>query len=187
MQIKGDRYSNPMKSSLYDKLAETILENQENMYRMAFSILGNDTDSQDAVGESIVRAFENWHRLVKKERARSWLMGIVINVSRELCAGKKKIVLTEEPEKYAGVEFPEDDRLWPVILDLPYEIRIIVVAYYYQGFRVKEIARMLGIAEGTVKTRLSRGRKILAEIIRKESFREGACMGEQQPGKAERR
>lgn len=176
-----------MEHGLYDKLAELILENQENMYRMAFSILGNDADSQDAVGESIVRAFENWHKLAKKERARSWLMGILINVSREHYAGEKRMILTEEPEKYAEPTVSEEDALWPVVMELPDEVRIIVIAYYYQGFSVREISRMLDMAEGTVKTRLSRGRKTLAGMLRQESREEGARRGKKQPRKEERR
>ena len=160
-----------MESSLYDRVAELILDNQENMYRMAYSILGNDTDSQDAVSESIIRAFENWHKLKKKDNAGSWLIGIGINVSKELYTRKNRIILTEDPEKYVETEIFKDDELWPVIIELPYEIKVILTAYYYQGFSVKEISRMLGIAEGTVKTRLSKGRKLLAEVLRMKGDR----------------
>ena len=138
---------------------------------MAYSILGNDTDSQDAVSESIIRAFENWHKLKKKDNAGSWLIGIVINVSKELYTRKNRIILTEDPEKYVETEIFKDDELWPVIIELPYEIKVILTAYYYQGFSVKEISRMLGIAEGTVKTRLSKGRKLLAEVLRMKGDR----------------
>ncbi len=157
-----------MKRSLYDKVAELILNNQEDMYRMAYSILRSDIESQDAVSESIVRAFENWHKLKEKNKARSWLIGIVINVSKEIYARNSKVILTEAPEKYIEIQTFRSDELWPVIIELPYEIRIILIAYYYQGFSVKEISRMIGIAEGTVKTRLSKGRKILAGIIKNE-------------------
>ena len=157
-----------MEKKSYDELAEIVLQNQADMYRMAYSILGNDADSQDAVSESIVRAFENWHKLKKKDRVRSWLTGILINVSRERLAREKRILLTEEPEKYVESEVFKEDELWPVIMELPHEIRIILTAYYYQNFTVREISRMLGIPEGTVKTRLSKGRKILTDIILNE-------------------
>lgn len=57
-----------------EELSKLILENQKEMYVLAYSILQNQADAQDAVSECIVRAFENRTSLRKRTSARSWLM-----------------------------------------------------------------------------------------------------------------
>ena len=147
------------------ELSDLILTNQESMYRMAVSMLGSDADAQDAVSESITRAFENRCRLRDKRKAKSWLLGILANVSRELRSRRGRVILMEEPEQYIKNVTTDHDDLWEIVMGLPYEIRIVVAAYYYERLTIREISRMTGMAEGTVKSRLSKGRKILAEFI----------------------
>lgn len=148
-----------------EELAELILTNQSGMYRLAYSILQNEADAQDAVGESIVRAFENRRKLRKKDSAKSWLMKILINVSRSAIVKKQRLVLIAEPEQYDTSAAFQDDELWPLIMELQEEFRTVIVLYYYERLTVKEISRMLNMSEGTVKTWLFRGRKKLAEMI----------------------
>lgn len=148
-----------------EELAELILTNQSGMYRLAYSILQNEADAQDAVGESIVRAFENRRKLRKKDSAKSWLMKILINVSRSAIVKKQRLFLSAEPEQYDTSVVFQDDELWPLIMELQEEFRTVIVLYYYERLTVKEISRMLNMSEGTVKTWLFRGRKKLAEMI----------------------
>lgn len=148
-----------------EELAELILANQSGMYRLAYSILGNEADAQDAVGESIVRAFENRKNLKKKNSAKSWLMKILVNVSRSAVAKKQRLFLTAEPERYSETMVFQDDELWSLIMELQEEFRTVIILYYYERLTTKEISKMLGMPEGTVKTWLSRGRKKLAKIL----------------------
>ena len=68
-----------------EELSKLILENQKEMYVLAYSILKNQADAQDAVSECIVRAFENRTSLRKRTSARSWVMRILMNVYRSEC------------------------------------------------------------------------------------------------------
>lgn len=83
-----------------EELSKLILENQKEMYVLAYSILQNQADAQDAVSECIVRAFENRTSLRKRTSARSWLMKILINVSRSAITKRQKVVLFADPEQY---------------------------------------------------------------------------------------
>ena len=132
---------------------------------MACSILKNQADAQDAVSECIVRAFENRTSLKKRTSARSWLMKILINVSRSAITKRQKVVLFADPEQYEQEPETAEDHLWSVILELPENVRVVMVLYYYEGFSVREISTLLDIPEGTTKTRLSSGRKQLAKWI----------------------
>ena len=148
-----------------EELSKLILENQEEMYVLAYSILKNQADAQDAVSECIVRAFENRTSLRKRTSARSWLMKILINVSRSAITKRQKVVLFADPEQYEQEPETAEDHLWSVILELPENVRVVMVLYYYEGFSVREISTLLDIPEGTTKTRLSSGRKQLAKWI----------------------
>jgi len=148
-----------------EELSKLILENQKEMYVLACSILKNQADAQDAVSECIVRAFENRTSLKKRTSARSWLMKILINVSRSAITKRQKVVLFADPEQYEQEPETEEDHLWSVILELPENVRVVMVLYYYEGFSVREISTLLDIPEGTTKTRLSSGRKQLAKWI----------------------
>lgn len=148
-----------------EELSKLILENQKEMYILACSILKNQADAQDAVSECIVRAFENRTSLKKRTSARSWLMKILINVSRSAITKRQKVVLFADPEQYEQEPETAEDHLWSVILELPENVRVVMVLYYYEGFSVREISTLLDIPEGTTKTRLSSGRKQLAKWI----------------------
>ncbi len=148
-----------------EELSKLILENQKEMYVLAYSILKNQADAQDAVSECIVCAFENRTSLRKRTSARSWLMKILINVSRSAITKRQKVVLFADPEQYEQEPETAEDHLWSVILELPENVRVVMVLYYYEGFSVREISTLLDIPEGTTKTRLSSGRKQLEKWI----------------------
>ena len=148
-----------------EELSKLILENQKEMYVLAYSILKNQADAQDAVSECIVRAFENRTSLRKRTSARSWLIKILINVSRSAITKRQKVVLFADPEQYEQEPETAEDHLWSVILELPENVRVVMVLYYYEGFSVREISTLLDIPEGTTKTRLSSGRKQLEKWI----------------------
>lgn len=154
-----------MKELTQEELADLILKNKESMYRLAYSILRNDADAQDAVSESIVLAFENRTRIQKKNSAKPWLMQIVANASKTMYAKSSRVVLSDQMEQFERSEPFRDDAVWAVVMELSEEFREIVVLYYYEQFTTREIGRMLKIPEGTVKSRLSRAREKLLKII----------------------
>ena len=63
---------------------------------------------------------------------------------------------------------PEPSGLWDAVLCLPEDQRLAVMFYYYEDMPVAEIAKTLGVAQGTVKSRLSRGRERLRALLREE-------------------
>lgn len=154
-----------MKKITQDKLSEIIVENKENMYRLAFSIVKNDADAQDAVSEAIVLAFERRHQLRKPSSARAWLMQILVNASKQIIARSNRVILTEQEQQLETASMIESNEMWEIVMELEEEFREIVVLYYYEEFAVKEISKMLKLPEGTVKSRLARARQKLLKIM----------------------
>ncbi len=148
-----------------EELSALIMDNKDGMYRLAFSILRNDADAQDAVGEAIVLAFEKSHQLRKTSSAKSWLMQILVNSSKKIAVQSNKYVLLENEIQYEQAEEFKDDDMWETVMELDEEFREVVVLYYYEQFSVREIGKMLRVPEGTVKSRLARAREKLLRII----------------------
>ena len=70
----------------------------------------------------------------------------------------------------AGLSFdePADGRLFQAVMGLPEKYRIAVHLHYYEGYTVAEMARLLSVREGTVKSRLARGRTLLKNTLMEE-------------------
>lgn len=154
-----------MKRITQEELSALIMDNKDGMYRLAFSILRNDADAQDAVSEAIVLAFEKCHQLRKTSSAKSWLMQILVNSSKKIAVQSNKYVLLENEIQYEQAEEFKDDDMWETVMELDEEFREVVVLYYYEQFSVREIGKMLRVPEGTVKSRLARAREKLLRII----------------------
>ncbi len=149
------------------ELADLIIANKSRMYQLAFSIVRNDADAQDAVGEAIVLAFEKAHQLRQSASAKAWLMQILVNAAKQIVMRSHRFVpYVEDEENGDGqVSVFERDGLWESIMELEREFREVVILYYYEQFSVKEIGKMLKIPDGTVKSRLARARRKLLRMI----------------------
>lgn len=140
---------------------EKILENEDMLYRISMSMLKNQTDCEDAVQDTILAAYSKLNTLKYEEYFRTWLVRILINNCNKLLRQRGRVISDSNlPE--AVVDSAEISTEVRLALDsLNPKIRIVVVMKYIEGFSVKEIKQILRIPEGTVKSRLSEGRKKL--------------------------
>lgn len=135
------------------------------MYRYALGVLRNPADAEDAVGETVLKAYAHLAQLRDTERFRSWVMSILVNVTRTMLAGRGRLEFPGDMSLYEQRAPEEGRELWYVVMDLPQDFRQVVILYYYEGFRTKEIARMMKLSEGTVKSRLNRARRKLKTAL----------------------
>ena len=148
------------RASAREEFAAAVTEHSHGMFRAARSILDSDADAEDAVGEAVLRAWQSWDRL----RARG-----AVNCAYEQRRRDSRVIYTDELEPLAGgAEDALPGGLWDAVLHLPEEQRAAVTLYYYEDLPVAEIARVLGVAQGTVKSRLGRARQRLKEQLQEE-------------------
>ena len=155
-----------------DEIGNIIMENMQSMYRVAFSILKNEEEIYDAISNTTVIVFEKIKTLKKEEFFKTWLTRILINECYKIYNQNKKIIYLENcsSETLEGMKFTEKDRLDEIdtrnlIKGLNKDLKETVTLYYLEDFSVKEIAKILEVPEGTVKSRLSRARKDLEKIL----------------------
>lgn len=139
------------------------------------SILKNDDDTCDAIQETLVSAYKNLKSLREPQYFSSWIIKILINKSYDIIRKNKKIkYLNEkmqiEEETYYDI-YSSESELENVLTQLEENLRLVVVLYYYDDLSVADISKILNIPEGTVKSRLSRARDKIYNIIRKEEGR----------------
>ena len=157
-----------------EEFAQVVWDARETMYRIAKTLLRTDADCEDAVSQAVVSAFEKLHTLKKPQYAKTWLIRIVMNEcyhlgkqrKREQCYGDDVISIADRVKEceplYREEEYSE---LYEALCGLPDVFRMALVLYYVEQYSIKEIAQIQKVTVGTVKSRLSRGRKLLREKL----------------------
>ena len=158
-----------------EEFTAEVLKAEKSLYHIAKSILKNDADCEDAVSEAIVKAFGNLASLKKDKHAKTWLTRILINECFHIRKQRKKVTLLSEEdawvlerrEENSGnlLEVERYSELYHFIGKLKENQRLAVILYYYEGYSVKEIASIMEVTQGTVKSRLGRARKILKQYL----------------------
>ena len=145
-----------------------IVDCQETMFRAAKAILQNDQDAEDAVQEAICTAFARRDSLREAEKFRPWVLRILTNKCYDACRKRRNTVDLEaagEVPAATGLDTAERLSLWQAVMSLSDDLRATVTLFYYDGMSVREIGGILGISEAAVKTRLSRGRARLRQLL----------------------
>lgn len=145
---------------------EKVLKAEATLYRISKTILVKDKDCEDAVQETILKAYEKLHTLREEQYFKTWLVRILINECYRLKSTQRPVVSYEEYFTDSPADTsPDYSELHQAIASLPPRIRITVVLHYVEGYSVEEIRLLLKIPAGTVKSRLSKGRKQLKEQL----------------------
>jgi len=138
------------------------------MFRIAMSILSNKDDADDAVCEAVVKAYENLHKLNNYKFFKTWIIRILINQANEIYKSRNKVIYLHEIIKEPQYEDKYNlggDEIKEAVAALGLEFRTVITLYYYQDMRIKEIADVLQIPQGTVKWRLSKAKSKLKERL----------------------
>jgi RNA polymerase sigma-70 factor (ECF subfamily) len=144
-----------------------IESNKVSMYRIALSILKNKEDIEDAIQNSIIKAYEGIIYLKKNQYFKTWLIRILINECNGILKINNKIIHMEDMNKDLGVtqDFSSIEII-EIVNCLEEDLKIVITLFYYEDVSQKDIAKILDIPEGTVRSRLSRARSKLNEILK---------------------
>ncbi|UFH96054.1 RNA polymerase sigma factor [Bacillus toyonensis] len=139
------------------------------MYRIAKAMLHDETNIEDAIQTTILKAYENIKKLKKEAFFQTWLIRILINECNNIIKSYKKLIIIEDHDSsMVAFDRYEDIDLCNAIQSLTEELRVVTVLYYYEDMNQESIASLLEIPKGTVKSRLSRARELLEERLKME-------------------
>jgi RNA polymerase sigma-70 factor (ECF subfamily) len=156
---RGDRVA-------FERLVE---QHEQRLFSLAARVLGSRDDAADAVQDALLRAWLALPKFRGDARFSTWLYRIAVNAAHDLRAKRRERPVEEPPDpvdprdRFAEHELSGELQRALEALDESY--RVAVVLYDVLGCSYAEIAEMTGVPEGTVKSRIFRGRTELAERL----------------------
>ena len=153
-----------------EAFARQIVDMMQVLYRVCYVQLPQAADREDAVQECLRKAWEKRSKLREDKYLQTWLIRILINECHTIQRKRKRITLVETLPVDTR-KFPSEDvRLREALLVLEESLRMPILLHYIEGYRIDEVAQMLKLPQGTIKTRMVRGRKQLKQILLEEVF-----------------
>ncbi|MGC2754319.1 MAG: sigma-70 family RNA polymerase sigma factor [Candidatus Acidiferrum sp.] len=162
-------------ADLRQEFEERLAECGPLAYRVARGVLRNSADAEEVAQEALLRAYRRFERLRDRTRFRAWLVRIAFRLAIDRARSSKRREVREalwsQPaprpsteDLAAGSEFQA--HLDCAMEELPDKHRFVLLLAAMQGHSLEEVAEMLGLPVGTVKSRLFFARKRLAEKLR---------------------
>ena len=149
-----------------DVFVEEIQNVKQAAFGVAYLILKNTADCEDAMSAAIVKAYEHRNALLKRGSFRAWFLRILRNEAYTILRGRRKVFETDEiPE--TPEPFPDADRsldLRTALMRLSEDQRNVLYLQE-EGYSMEEIASVLNVPVGTVKSRISRAKETLRSYL----------------------
>lgn len=164
---------------------QLVAHYSRHVYSTAYRMAGNEADAKDLAQEAFIRVWRAWDRIDPAARLEGWLYRIVTNLFIDLLRRRRgpKIHSLDEPMATSSGELARerpdpsadiertvldatiDRRIQEALLALPPDLRMVVVLADVEGHAYEEIASMMGVPIGTVKSRLHRARRALRDRL----------------------
>ncbi|UCD94580.1 MAG: sigma-70 family RNA polymerase sigma factor [Candidatus Zixiibacteriota bacterium] len=173
------------KDAKRESFEKEALVHLDSLFRTALRMTKNEGDADDLVQETFLKAYRFWDKFEKGTNCRAWLFKIMTNIFINNYRAKAWTPQTidledvdddflfgqlsalgppEDPEKQFFNKVFDDD-VKRAVEELPEDFRLVVVLSFLEGFSYQEIADIVDLNIGTVKSRLHRGRKLLQKSL----------------------
>lgn len=162
--------------SLAAEFEARLTESSALAVRVAYGVVRNRADAEDVAQEAFVRAYRRFASLRDRTRFRAWLVRMTWRLALDWRRGQKR---RDRREDSAARETPpvgnaehellardRSGRLWAAIDELPAKYRLVVILSAIEGHGIHEVAALLGVPDGTVKSRLFEARRRLEARLR---------------------
>lgn len=147
-----------LNTTIYDKLVNHILQNQDKFYRIAYCYVYQKEAALDIVQNAICKALENYSNLRNENAIKTWFYRILINECLQYLNKHKREILCEPTELKEDVYYEDAYEpkleIYQKVCDLPEHLKAVVILHYFEQLTLKEISQSTDINLNTVKTRL---------------------------------
>jgi len=175
---REDKLTAAQKSTDFNLSNEEVVEHfGDTVYRIALKMTKHEADAQDIFQDVFMRFIRYEVKPESMAHAKHWFIRTTINCCKTFFEYKKRqqLRLVElEPEVLkieqpsvgdSHADYPE---LHDAVNQLDEKYRIVVHLFYFEEYKIKEIAKILDESEGTIKSKLNRARKCLKDLIQEE-------------------
>ena len=151
----------------YDEFSTRIVAMMQTLYRVSYAQLSQSCDRDEAVQECLYKAWKKRHQLKDERYMQTWVIRILINECHNIQRKRgRELPLNEVPERVAPAD--ADFELHAALFSMDETLRLPIMLHYIEGFSIGEIAQILRWPQGTVKSRMLRGRQKLKIILSEE-------------------
>ena len=153
-----------------EDFARRVVAMQDTLYRVSTTILPQLCDREDAVQSAVEKALRKREHLRSPDAVRPWLTRILVNECYAILRRRKRETLMDDvPQRQVEMDARPD--IYQLFISLEEKYRLPMVLHYVEGYSVAEISATLHLPQGTVKSRLHRGRLLLRDALTLEEVR----------------
>jgi len=134
------------------------------LYTVAYRLLGNRADAEDAVQRALLKAFEARESYAPRWALSTWLYRVLTNVCIDELRRRRRVPPESLAPGRAGAQVERAD-LARALATVPREARVLLALHYVNGLSYRELAAIRGISVNTVKSQLARGKAILKKAL----------------------
>ncbi len=149
---------------------QLALAKKDRLYHRALAMMQNEEDAADAVEEALLKAYSAMAGLNEPQYFQSWLTRILIHTCIDMHRKASKTVYLVPERLERGAHSPQEDLADRIDLErhlgrLSDDYRTVLVLRYYEDLKIDEIARLLNLPPGTVKSRINYALKKLQRAM----------------------
>ena len=161
-----------------DQIAQLYDDYGDMVFRLAYSVLLNRADAEDAVQDMFIKIIGKVPEFGDRAQEKAWISRVIVNQCKDQLRKRKLRLYTpleellEQTGEEPSVPGPEESGgtgVLQVVLSLGEKYREPLILHYFEGFRIEEVGSILGIGQSAVKMRLSRGREMVKKQMEEEA------------------
>ena len=151
-----------------DNVRDALDEYGDILFRLCLVMLRNNADAEDAVQETFIKYMLSSPEFNDKQHEKAWLITVASNKCKDMLRFRKHHITESEELLSNYTTDTESTGILDALMEISEKFRIVLTLHYVEGYKVDEIAKIIGKTSSAVKMRLAKGRKLLEEKYRKE-------------------
>jgi len=151
-----------------DEVETLIAQYGDMLFILCMIMLKNESDAEDAVQETYIKYFQKAPSFETQEHQKAWLIRVAANKCRDTLRFRVRHPQINYEDLNKFVSDSSNSGILEALTKVPEKFRLVLTFYYIEEYRIEDIAKIIGRTSSAVKMRLQKGRKLLAEIYRKD-------------------
>lgn len=157
------------------EIEEVIDRYRSTVFGLALAKTGSRADAEDVFQEVFLAYYQSGKSFSDEEHRKAWLLRTTLNHCKRLAGSawrRRTVPLEEGREEAFPFQTAEENEVWQAVRSLDESLRLPIYLFYFQDLTTRQIAQALGVGEGAVRMRLSRGRTRLRACLKGDYFDE---------------
>lgn len=149
-----------------NNVEKAVKEYGDMVFRVCFVALKNEADAQDAVQDTFIKYMQKAPHFENSEHEKAWLIRVATNRSRDMLKKRSRYAQVDVESVKSFAPNEEAVSMLEALVSLPEKYSVVITLYYIDGYKVNEIAEIIGKTPSAVKMRLQKGRKLLENLCK---------------------